>query len=70
MKIKRIFSTIDTHTAGQPTRTIVGGIPYVPGKSISEKMLYLKEKKALGLLFHFFHQEMKNNNFLSNNSIP
>jgi|LSQX01.3.fsa_nt_gb proline racemase len=43
MRIKRVFSTIDTHTAGEPTRTVVGGIPYIPGKSISEKMLYLKE---------------------------
>lgn len=43
MRIKRFFNTIDTHTAGQPTRTIIGGIPYVPGKTMSEKMLYMKE---------------------------
>jgi proline racemase len=43
MKINRVFSSIDTHTGGQPTRTITGGIPYIPGKTIVEKMTYLKE---------------------------
>jgi proline racemase len=43
MKISRVFSSIDTHTSGQPTRTITGGIPYIPGKTIVEKMLYLKK---------------------------
>jgi len=42
MRFKRIFTTVDTHTAGNPTRTILGGIPYIPGKTVSEKMLYLK----------------------------
>jgi len=42
MRFKRVFSTIDSHTAGEPTRTIVGGLPYVPGKSMAEKMLYMK----------------------------
>ncbi len=45
MRFKRIFSTIDTHTAGEPTRTVLGGLPPIPGKSMSEKMLYLKEKQ-------------------------
>ncbi|MCL6478226.1 MAG: proline racemase family protein [Peptococcaceae bacterium] len=40
-----MFTTIDTHTAGEPTRTIIGGIPYIPGKTVSEKMLHLKEKE-------------------------
>lgn len=43
MKISRVFSTIDTHTGGEPTRTIIGGLPYIPGKTIVEKMHYLKE---------------------------
>jgi proline racemase len=38
-----MFSTIDTHTCGDPTRTVTGGIPHIPGESIAEKMLYLKE---------------------------
>lgn len=44
MRFKRMFSTIDTHTCGDPTRTIIGGLPYIPGKSMPEKMMYLKEK--------------------------
>ncbi len=42
MKISHVFSSIDTHTGGEPTRTVTGGIPYIPGKTIAEKMLYLK----------------------------
>lgn len=43
MKIARVFSAIDTHTGGEPTRTIIGGLPYIPGKTVVEKMTYLKE---------------------------
>ncbi|TET85267.1 MAG: proline racemase, partial [Desulfobacteraceae bacterium] len=38
MRIKRVFSTIDTHTGGEPTRTIIGGLPYIPGRTVVEKM--------------------------------
>ena len=44
MRIGRVFSAIDTHTGGEPTRTIIGGIPYIPGKTIVDKMTYLKEE--------------------------
>ena len=40
-----MFTTVDTHTAGEPTRTVIGGLPYIPGKTIIEKMLYLKEEE-------------------------
>lgn len=43
MRFDRMISTIDTHTAGEPTRNIIGGIPYIPGKTISEKMLYMRD---------------------------
>ncbi len=45
MRFNRLFNTIDTHTCGDPTRTVIGGLPYIPGKTIPEKMLYLKEKE-------------------------
>ncbi len=45
MKFKRMFSTIDTHSGGQPTRTVIGGIPYIPGKTINDKVQYLKENE-------------------------
>jgi len=43
MFIKKAFSSIDTHTGGEPTRTITSGIPYIPGDTIAQKMLHLKE---------------------------
>jgi proline racemase len=43
MNINRIFTSIDTHTGGNPTRTITGGLPHIPGKTVADKMLYLKE---------------------------
>lgn len=42
---KKVFQTIDTHTEGQMTRHVVGGMPYIPGKTMTEKMLYMKEKQ-------------------------
>lgn len=45
MIINNVFTSIDTHTGGAPTRTITGGIPHIPGDTIAEKMLYLKEHK-------------------------
>lgn len=45
MRFGRMFTTIDTHTCGDPTRTVTGGIPTIPGKTIPDKMLYLKEHR-------------------------
>lgn len=45
MRFNRMFTTVDTHTGGEPTRTIIGGIPYIQGKTVSDKMLYLQEKE-------------------------
>lgn len=45
MRYRRVFTTVDTHTCGDPTRTVMGGIPHIPGKTIAEKMLYLKEEE-------------------------
>lgn len=45
MRFRRMFTTVETHTCGDPTRTVIGGIPYIPGKTIPEKMLYLKENQ-------------------------
>ena len=43
MITKRSFSTIDTHTVGEPTRNVIGGLPPIPGKNMSEKMLYMRD---------------------------
>lgn len=45
MKIRNIITTIDTNTGGQPTRTVIGGIPYIPGDTMSEKMIYMRDNK-------------------------
>jgi len=43
VRFSRLLATIDTHTEGEPTRTIIGGILHIPGKTMSEKMLYFKQ---------------------------
>src|SRR5580704_18579716 len=42
MEIHRVFTTIDTHTAGGSTRIITGGVPFLPGKGVTEKFSYFK----------------------------
>lgn len=41
MKIKKTFHTIDTHTCGEPTRNVIGGIPHIPGSTMVEKLEYM-----------------------------
>src|SRR5699024_3845488 len=43
MNFQRMFTTIDTHTGGNPTRTVISGLPPLKGKTMSDKMLYMKE---------------------------
>lgn len=42
MSFKRTIHAIDTH-AGEPMRVITGGVPNIPGKSVYEKMVWLRE---------------------------
>ncbi len=44
MKASRMFSTVDTHTGGNPTRTVISGLPALTGKTMSEKMLEMKRE--------------------------
>jgi len=37
VKFKRLLTTVDSHTEGEPTRLVTGGIPNIPGKTIAEK---------------------------------
>jgi len=41
--IDRVISIIDTHTAGEPTRIIVGGLPRIRGNSMLEKRDYFEK---------------------------
>ncbi|WP_099159241.1 proline racemase family protein [Virgibacillus ndiopensis] len=43
MNFQRLFETIDTHTGGNPTRTVLSGLPKLEGDTMSEKMLYMKK---------------------------
>lgn len=44
MKSKKVFTTIDTHTGGNPTRTVLSGLPKLKGKTMAEKMLEMKNQ--------------------------
>ena len=37
MKIRRFVHVVDTHTAGEPTRVVLDGLPPIPGKTMSER---------------------------------
>lgn len=42
MKWRQMWQTIESHTGGNPTRTIVSGVPPIPGDTMLEKMRYLE----------------------------
>ena len=43
MILGKAIYAIDSHTAGMPTRIIVGGIPHLPGNTITEKAEYFRD---------------------------
>lgn len=45
MKARKMYRTVETHTLGHPTRTVVGGFKHVPGKTMQEKFVYMKENE-------------------------
>ncbi len=40
----RTVSTIDSHTAGEPTRLVTGGLPPMPGATMAEKLAYARKE--------------------------
>ncbi|MCC5909143.1 MAG: proline racemase [Clostridiaceae bacterium] len=42
MKFVKGIHTIDSHTMGEPTRIIVGGVPKIPGETMADKKAYLE----------------------------
>ncbi|TDQ35444.1 proline racemase family protein [Aureibacillus halotolerans] len=42
MKYTTLVTTIDTHTGGNPTRTVISGAPKLNGSTMSERMLDMK----------------------------
>lgn len=45
MKFKKMFRTVETHTLGHPTRTVVGGFKHIPGKTMREKFIYMSRNE-------------------------
>ncbi|MFD1175895.1 proline racemase family protein [Paenibacillus puldeungensis] len=43
MRFTKMVSTIDTHTGGNPTRTVTSGAPELVGRTMTEKMVYMSE---------------------------
>lgn len=37
------LQAVDSHTMGEPTRVVTGGIPHIPGKTMPEKKQYLTD---------------------------
>ena len=40
MNFTKSIHTIDSHTMGEPTRIVVGGIPNIPGDTMAEKKAF------------------------------
>ncbi len=43
MKFKRVLSAIDSHTGGNAERVVIGGVPPIPGKTMLEKLKYVRD---------------------------
>lgn len=44
MRFTRGIHAIDSHTMGEPTRIVTGGIPAIPGKTMADKKKHLEDK--------------------------
>lgn len=45
MKARKVFRTVETHTLGQPTRTVVSGFRHIPGDTMQEKFEYMRKNE-------------------------
>ncbi len=45
MRLSNMITAVDAHAAGEPGRVIIGGVLDVPGKTMFEKMVYLREHR-------------------------
>lgn len=43
MPYTQVFRTIESHTGGNPTRTVVSGIPPIPGRTMMDKAVYFEQ---------------------------
>jgi len=42
MRTEALLLVVDTHTGGEPTRIVLGGLPPIPGRDIKEKLDYVR----------------------------
>lgn len=63
MHVSHMFDSIDTHTAGNPTRNVIAGVPDIPGKTMQEKMAYAREH--LGWMVRALMQEPRGHGNMS-----
>jgi proline racemase len=45
MKVSKLVTAVDAHACGEPGRVIVAGVLDVPGKTMFEKMVYLRDHR-------------------------
>ncbi|MFJ7996556.1 proline racemase family protein [Streptomyces sp. NPDC096310] len=43
MRTSRLYSAVDSHTEGMPTRVVTGGVGVIPGATMNERRLYFAE---------------------------
>jgi len=43
MHAKRMFTAVDSHTEGMPTRVVTGGVGVIPGATMNDKRLYFMQ---------------------------
>ena len=43
MRFSRVLSCVDTHSSGEATRVVVGGVPKLKGSTMAEKQAYFRE---------------------------
>ena len=44
MRFTHVFHTVETHTGGNPTRTVIAGMPRIPGETMMEKMAAVESR--------------------------
>lgn len=43
MRFNRVITAIDSHTGGNAERVVIGGVPPIPGKTMMEKLKYVRD---------------------------
>jgi len=53
VRFARTVTTVDSHTEGNPTRVIVGGVPVPPGRTLLDKRAWLLRHDGLRRMLNF-----------------